>query len=266
MIKSLESFVDYTFQNGFFVSPDSLYKIKDIINNKLNDPDSIVKFTIERKDGFKFTTEDVLDIEREYNTEKDLIEKMTIWVDEHSKEVTTIFNIKTWESTIRISGLAKDITSLLYTDLKDYLLNDVFIFYKIDIKNIERYIPFLLMGLFFWRLIYTDRQIGNVKEILETDSVIEKLNYIIQRNDIQMWLTWNHSTTIIIFMILVLITILWISWWKIVNYIYPINIFYIGDQRKKYDKKRNLFRWIIWTIVVGLLVGLIVNWLSGKLF
>lgn len=267
-MKESLAFIEKSFNKWFIIKEESLYKIKDIIEKRLKEiskENLEVNFSIKRENWFMFTTTDISQIIEEYNWEKTLIKRIMIFVDdaEHKdsdKEIKIIFDDRI-NTSIDISWFNNDFTNLLYSDLEEYLFHAVLKLRKFSLKKKESIVALVIMPIFLLiTFLWIYSQQSKSKEIIANEDLSVKLNYLIEsRNDIYwIWpLFWKQMGILIVS----IIVIFWIVY--LYEHFYPKNIFYIWEQKNKYDQKkeqRKLFRSSI--VISWLLVGLLVARLS----
>lgn len=265
-MKLKQNYWDYNFKEGFFITEESLYKIKDIIEKRLKEiqiEKPTINFVIERKDWLMFTTTEINQIVNEYNWSKDFIVRVIIVYDTDEHKIALHFDPKE-ETNFYIEWFSKDFIILLSWDLKDYLHNDVLIFRKFNLKKRTKEILLIIMFLIFFYIFYSLYKINNIDltNILKSEDINEKLNFLIQyrKNQDQFIPLWF---ILIPFLLPILISLFAMFF----DYFYPRNIFYIWQVKKSYDKKVSFRNYIIWTIIIWwLLVWFLVNYFYSFLW
>ena len=249
-----QNYWDYNFKEGFLLSENSLYKIKDIIEKRLKEiwnENPLINFIVERKDWLMFTTNDVNQIISEYNWLKDSIMRIMIIYDNDNNKITLDFNpIK--DTNLNIEWFSKDFIILLSWDLKDYLSNYVLVFRKFDIKERNKEITIVILALILFYMFYSLYKINStdLTNILKSEDINEKINFLIQYKKNQDQLI---PPLLILSPFIVPIFIFWLTW--ILEYFYPRNIFYFWQSKINYDKKIERRKFFIGSFIISSIFG-----------
>ena len=284
------AFIEKTFKRGFILKEETLYKIKDIIEKRLKESskngskensqenskkasknDFNIIFSVKRNDWFMFMTSDIEKIVEEYNGKDKSINEIKIAASPKNflyfdEDIDVIFNKKSWV-TVRITWHNQDFVNLLYSDLEEYLSDSVLKLRNISLKKWT--FPAILLSIiaYLYYILFKNILIKpDIEEIIASDDIVEKLNFIIKKNQEIHWLGWEFISDLLI-IIGVIIIILCITYWY--DYFFPKNVFYLWEWKNIYNKRielrKNILRTIlIWWIIMWL-VELLLTWVFTKI-
>lgn len=106
---------------------------------------------------------------------------------------------------------------------------------------------------------------SSLKEILESPDLNLKLNYLIER-----YATSNQIASpvamVLITFTLIIVIIGSLPYERILNYIFPKNIFLLGKQIPLIEKRRKTNSNIFWVIIIGSTISVVVAYFTSKLF
>lgn len=284
------AFIEKTFKKGFILREENLYKIKDIIEKRIKENSKDVSkdnsqkgykkdsknyfniiFSVKRDDWFMFITPDIKKILEEHNWKDKSINEIKIAANPTNfiyfdEDIDIIFNKKSWV-TIRINWHSQDFVNLLYSDLEEYLSDSVLKLRNISLKKWT--LPAILLSIIFYLYYILFKKIlikPDVEEIIASEDVIEKLNFIIRKNQEIHWLWWEFMSEFLMVAVIIII-ILCITYWY--DYFYPKNVFYMWERKNIYNKRidlrKNILRTIvIWWIIMGVIVSRL-TWVFTKI-
>jgi hypothetical protein len=218
-----------------------------------------------------FITPDIKKILEEYNWKDKSINEIKIAANPTNfiyfdEDIDIIFNKKSWV-TIRINWHSQDFVNLLYSDLEEYLSDSVLKLRNISLKKWT--LPAILLSIIFYLYYILFKKIlikPDVEEIIASEDVIEKLNFIIRKNQEIHWLWWEFMSEFLMVAVIIII-ILCITYWY--DYFYPKNVFYMWERKNIYNKRidlrKNILRTIvIWWIIMGVIVSRL-TWVFTKI-
>ncbi|CAH3739767.1 hypothetical protein AI2668V1_2737, partial [Citrobacter freundii] len=258
--------VEFDFPNYFEVDEEKLRRIHSILKNRLPEEhkDSI-NFIIKRSDNFIYQTESINDIIKEPNDSTSKIDSVKIYHESEDLNVGISLSNKNGAS-INVLGENRDDVFLLSSELKEYISKEV-----ANIKGMKwlqaKNILFIMVIIFFGYVTYILSTIKTVdadtfKLALESTNLNDKLNYLIKKGNKELQIV--KILTPMFLLLLALVTSQLISFDKIINFIYPVNIFLFGKEKTLIEKKKRNRSNIFWVICVGGALSLAIAFFSTK--
>ena len=185
------AFVSHEFTKGFLLNEERIRKINNILHERLKtfNEEEKPEYKIYREDSFVYETINLNDIISEDNAGWQKILRITVSA-ECSDKLSLELDFDCDGTTLRIEGTDRDNVYLLFSDLREYLENEV---------NTVRHYPLarrlfttffllitmILISAFAFDLYTTPRLDRNdVEKILEMEDVHEKLNFLIENHDL----------------------------------------------------------------------------------
>lgn len=273
--------IDFDFKKGFLLEEDDILKINEIIKSRFNNlPKSILKYRIRRSDLNEYITDNLDVVLKEENCNGQEIVSFTFLAEsdttgkvyEYDYEYCLSVSFSKKEGTnLNISGIDRDLVFLLKSDLKNYLDNNVnkgfVINNKSEFKSKSILALMLLIMLTLVSFLFSiSSPETNIEDILKSLDVNEKLNYIIQKShdlSSKRINIYPYYTTGILGLSMLLIFFDLIP--KIITFLFPSNIFYIGKYMKIYDRKISFRNNIFWVVGIGLIVGIVASLVANRL-
>ncbi|MDO3404934.1 hypothetical protein QWI28_08560 [Citrobacter freundii] len=128
-------------------------------------------------------------------------------------------------------------------------------------------ILFIMVIIFFGYVTYILSTIKTVdadtfKLALESTNLNDKLNYLIKKGNKELQIV--KILTPMFLLLLALVTSQLISFDKIINFIYPVNISLFGKEKTLIEKKKRNRSNIFWVICVGGALSLAIAFFSTK--
>lgn len=266
---ALNAYVKQTFRKGFFITEESIIKIHDIITKRLKEKnlDGKLTYKVYRKDSLVYETADHQEITKEENSVRNSITRVEI----NHKCEHLLFKMsfaKDEDTHIEIETTEKDFAYLLFSDIKEYLTTEVLRFREFrfqDSKFEKALLPLLSMVMLlalFWMLDKPKLSDTEFRELLNSESTDNKINYLISNsrerlNSSKFWST----TSVLVFGSILLLAVV-----EIADSIYPRNVFYLGKETSRYDNLCSIRSKITWGIVISFAVstiaGLIVYYMT----
>ncbi len=260
----MKAYLNQNLKGGFLLSEENLIKLNDIISKRLKEKrlESELLYKVYRIDSLVYETTEYQKIVDEENSKRNLLIRVELTHESENLSFKLVFD-KAENSNIEIEGEEKDFTYLLFSDIKKYLTTEIIKFRSFKFKNIkiEMFLMPVIMMLFliFTLTLVAKPPVGDAefKEILNSDSIQVKLNYMLTagRNKIDLDKFWYMLiATTIIAIFLSLLT-------RILDKVYPTNIFYVGKEIIKYDKHCANRSKVIWGIFIALAISIIAGFL-----
>lgn len=260
------AYVNFVFKKGYLLDEEKLRKLYNIIHKRLSEKDLTDKLycRIFRKDSYCFSCNNIEDILKEDNWGPTTIGRLLIEID--SEQLQMAFDFDGSGTTLRIEGNDRDFIYLLYSDIKEFTQNEINVVNKIRIKESFPITMFMLLFLPFSIVLLVRDLFKKVPEnIINSTDIIEKLNYLINRNSAD---TTNLKSLYLLIPFILLAFIIPILLKKTLNYCFPYNLFLIGKQINFYEKRINIRGKIFWGIgiafIVSLAAGLVIYFIGGK--
>jgi len=128
------AFVEHSFRGGFLLDETRLRKLKDIIENReTRVSDSKIIYQVYRGDSYSYETESVDDVVNEDNEDWRRITRLDLRIalpdpedDDHQGALHFRLSFSYKEGCeLRISADDRDRVFLLFSDLRDYIQNEV---------------------------------------------------------------------------------------------------------------------------------------------
>lgn len=261
--------VDYDFKNYFEIDEEKLRRIHSIVKKRVGDSNAEgIVFHIKRIDNYTYTTTKIEDVVSEDNDSISKITSIELHYLDDTISASILFSGKIG-GTIRIKGEDRDNVFLLSSELKEYISNEVTIIKKWSLLEFRLLMPlvFIFSSLFvlYSASVFKPVVSSSLKEILESPDLNLKLNYLIER-----YATSNQIASpvamVLITFTLIIVIIGSLPYERILNYIFPKNIFLLGKQIPLIEKRRKTNSNIFWVIIIGSTISVVVAYFTSKLF
>lgn len=269
-MRKIGAYVKYNFDKGFLLDEEKLRKIHDIITTRVKEN---IEYHIYRNDSFSFKTTDIEDIFKEENSKWTKFNEIKMNINSNDFNFSLNFDEKT--VNLSIDGEDRDKVFLLYSELKDYISNDVCT-QRIIIKDTTDFfftfilfVPVALIALLiFSTRLQTSQEIDPdiITNVIKSDDIHEKMNFLIQlqikkNNEEEIF-----SYVAVIYLAILIIPILFRNQTvKLFIYIFPTNIFLFGKEIDNYNKKKELKNKIFWGIIIALMVSIVGGYILLKI-
>lgn len=262
--------VEYDFKNHFEIDEEKIRRIHSIIKARVPaETVSKIGFTVTRADNLIYLTFEINDVINESNDSISKITSLEINSKDDLLNLSVIFNDKSGAS-IRVTGEDRDNVFLLSSELKEYISKEVTTLKKwgiLDPKIMMSTMLLSFLAFFCYQLTTEVAKISeeSIKPLLDGTDINEKLNFLIERKINSSGIS---STTIVPMFLLLgfFIAITTLPMTKLIDFIYPRNIFMLGKQISIIEKKRKLKSNIFWVIFVGGVLSLTLTYFSSKIF
>lgn len=262
----MQAFFNEKFNKGFILSETELTKICDIIDGRIKEKNYLLKFRIHREDNILIHYDDKHSVLTEENSKTNRVSRLEIFSENQKFNINLVFD-KNDSVELSISSDDRDIVNLLSSDLRSYLKADVLILRSIKtIQFIKIIIPILMIAslaimTFFMYELTSVINPDEVNHILSSSDLHQKINYLITRNiDKNVSFETLRILPILSGSIILLFLSLIIPIRKVINYIFPVNIFYWGREKGRYDKHKEIKKQIIWGIIVAFIVSILAGY------
>ncbi|WBU47603.1 hypothetical protein PF050_13975 [Kosakonia pseudosacchari] len=262
----MAAIVEYDFPNYFEMDEEKIRRIHSILKKRIPDENhSDILFIVKKSDNFIFHTKNINDVINDNNDSTSKITSIEINYRSTSVDINVSLT-KIYGASINISGADRDEVFLLSSELKEYISKEV--------ANIRRFrwlksstILSLFMLIFLSYILYVFSTFKTVDSdalntVLESTNTNDKLNFLIQKNK-----ELPSSTTMLTPMFSLLCLMLLsqiIPFEKIINYLYPRNIFLFGKEIAIIEKKKRNRSNLFWVVGVGGVISLVVAYISVK--
>lgn len=294
---SMSAYVEYEFERGFILDEERIRRINEIIRTRLPTEDEhlVLNYAVYRSDSYVYMTQNVEDVIREDNGESQRIVRILASVQdarELPRFVAGFQSIRGLSEQLETSGLRtrlslnldfdtnkrsglyiqgedRDLVYLLYSDLRQYLIHEV---------NVCRYLSGFALRVtatsvlflsavtsivaYFVNLVASQIQSPEiVKSVLESQSVIDKLNYLISKNlEVYDILTGRALLPVLLLLFAGMLLALAAAaapsrfWYRFSTFIFPRNIFLLGKEIKRHADTQRRRSNLLWVVIVGFLL------------
>jgi hypothetical protein len=263
------AYVEHGFERGFILDEERLRKIHDLIENRISKyPTPLsLRYIVFRGDSFSYQTSSVDDVVNEDNEDWRAITMLELFASEE-EGFTFRLTFSKRGVFVRITGDDRDDVFLLFSDLREYIRNEVLSGWRIDrltarLLGLIFTILVLLGALYFYTRVTYDPHLFS--EALSTNDLAKKLNFLIQESA----RSYTGGRSILVLTGVLLVALLGGEGLPTVwNAAFPTNLFLFGKRKVTFDKRRRLLANIFWVVIVGLIVsalaGLFVWRLTSK--
>lgn len=278
----MAAFVDHSFDRGFLLSEEHIRKLHSLLVSRCAqlDPNCQPTYQVYRADNFTYKTQSIDDIIKEENSDWQQVVKLEAEIDNDNLELSLVFDKEGDNGHLHIEGDDRDVVFLLFSDLRQYLSNEVMTLRKITkIVNYLQAIPFLMMVILLITLAFEitapsppNNMEENASTALQASSVEEKLDFLItttvEERDPPAPSSRYFALLFLIAFALSPFLILsgprnFIV--KLVERLYPPNIFLIGREIERHEKRLRWRERIVWVIGIGILVNVAAAVIYGAL-
>jgi len=250
--------VKYESDKGFLFDEEKLRKINDIISKRIS---NTLEFFIFREDSYSYKTTNLEDIINEDNLKWARINEIDINVENEDFDLSLEFNEK--GTLLQINGSNRDDVFLLFSELKEYLSNEVCskgLTSKFILDAIPALAFIILLGVIVIDVLIDmgtpkfDEQL--VSNLMQSNEINEKINFLIQfetkSND-----TRPNIVIISLLPFLLIGIVFRESLTKFVLYFYPTNLFLFGKEIDRYKKRLDIRSKLFWVILIGTIVSIV---------
>ncbi len=268
------AFVNHEFEKGFFLDEEHLRKINDILVTRIQQDNLNCKplYIVYRADTFTYTTEDVQQILSETNAEYQKITRILVRLND--KEFSLNLDFDSLQNTkLHIEGDERDKVFLLFSELRQYLANEVNVLKKNFLDR--RYTKFFSLILFSIYMVWAFSNIFNsntnesANAVLASDEIKVKLNFLIERYTTNTFSKYNPTFYGLILVMLItmfdeyILKMLFVP----INYLFPSYLFLFGKEIDRHAKRTTLRQNLLWGVIISSVISLVtgfVIWMVTK--
>lgn len=267
------AYVKHKFKKGFVLNEEGLRKINDILSNRFKEHHEDLKpmYKVFRKDSFTYSTSNIDDVLKEENSISNEIKAISISC-ENTSGIEFQLDFEAGERTLLvIEGEDRDLIYLILSDIRNYLNDEVQVKRRLipdrfTMRMLMLILTMAFIMLFFVTLLNSMTSNGISEEVLISMTIEQKIDYLIQRNNglgssgnvlggktylvLGLWLG-----VMIVMMFGDTLTL------KVLNYLFPQNVFLIGKGIDRYEKQIGLRGKIVWTVFVGAIVSILAGFI-----
>ncbi|MEW6531014.1 MAG: hypothetical protein AB1473_09275 [Thermodesulfobacteriota bacterium] len=270
----MSAYIEHQFEKGFLLDEERLRRIVDIINRRASkaDPHVSAMFLVFKADSYTYETDRIEDVISEDNADWRRITRLEIRV-EHEDDLDLKLAFFDKGSTARLVGQDRDRVYLLFSDLREYLKNEVNVCWTIsEGMRAAASIAFMivivmaLMGAAFWGYSWYVQPERDVKAVLSSTELREKLDFLVERSVSRDKL--HLGTLIFLIGVPILLASIATDYFnRSLPFFFPANLFLFGAQKEKYERRKRMRGNIVWgvgiafviSVIAGLAVGVITN-------
>lgn len=209
-----------------------------------------------RGDSYAYETASVDDVINEDNDDWRAITRLDLRATQMDTfEFTLSFSNR--KPTLRIVGDDRDAVFLLFSDLKEYVTNEILASISIS-RDVERFVlPFgltLMMIVMFLVLGFSEMDGADFSFAVASQDPVVKLNFLIEdrRQSKE-----SASYAKLMPLLLILPVLLSFTIAPLARALFPSNLFLFGKQRNRFDARRRLLGNIFWVVIIGFVVSII---------
>lgn len=253
--------VEHDFQKGFLLGEEQLRRLHDIVQRRAKaiDPNFEVNYRVSRGDSYSYITNSVQDVVNEDNEDWRAISSLDVIVfSQDSFDFKLNFSKR--GISLRISGDDRDSVFLLFSDLREYIGNEVLVRRWINPEMLTLFWPIfsmiLVVGLtaHFLPALVSGADPAEYKKALQSSDVLEKLNFILSEKEFKL-----KGMNNIFYLMFLMVPVMFGGRWVVMGLdsIFPTNVFLFGKRKVVYEKRQKLLANFFWVIVVGAAVSTI---------
>lgn len=272
---------EHRFSKGFILDENKISRIHEVLIEKIatyqNHPE--IEFQIFKADS-SYITQEIQKVFKEDNSGDDKITELRIRVRNYNspKLFVSIYFGNNFSHTtyLEVEGDDPNLVSSIFYDLKQYLSNKVNVFKGFSrwIEPLAWFIPSLLAYL-WWvakgsispNKTYLSSQ--EINAVLKSSDSNKKIDFLI-RMLVEQQAEINKrsiSTLEIVISITfgILGGLLFLKLYEklinILKYLFPRNVFLIGEGRNKYEEIKSINKNIFWVIIIGFPISFLASWI-----
>jgi hypothetical protein len=264
-ITTLGAFVDNEFTKGYILDEERLRKINEILITRGSQIHNECQpmYKIYKADSFSYTTENLEKILQENNADWEKIERITIFMKYNDD---FLLNLDFGDENIKlhIEGKERDIVFLIFSEIKQYIGNEVAVIKPLITKKMKPFIPlfFSLIIVIFLMFSMFNNDTFTTKTSISKDNALGsqdinlKINYLIETQ------TDPSSAKSLPYLLIGMLFAMFIPvigvdfLLKPIRYLFPNHIFLIGKEIEKHKKRISLRQNLLWVVIIGTLVGI----------
>ncbi|SFQ14060.1 hypothetical protein SAMN05216229_11265 [Geopseudomonas sagittaria] len=265
----MPAFVEHKFEKAFLLTEENLRKIHELVRTRLEklSPPQNPEYRVYRGDSYSYTTENIQDVLNEDNDDWRSITRLEVLCQKiESFELRLEFSKSGVE--LLISGDDRDSVFLLFSDLREYMQNEVLLKRKAASNgSLIIFMVAILAILSFTIYSSTNASLANnpeeISQALTSSSELDKLDFLI--NDrASSSPSLKRSGGLIAIIALVIISLSGVTD-KIIDLAFPKNLFLFGKRKISFERNSKLLNNILWVVIVGFLVSMIAGLILWKI-
>jgi len=271
----MAAYVEHRFKRGFLLDEERFRKLNSIIQNRLSKLEPPLKhsFRVYRADSYSYETDKVDDVTKEDNPDWQRITRLQVKA-EHKDSLNLDLDFSDDGTFIKMVGDDRDAVFLLFSDLREYLQNEVNTGFRFT-ETTRRFLA-MLMPLFFivvspiiimFTLKMPEVDTDKVASLVAEEDLVTKINFLLERSLITQDSIFRKGPAlgfIIVMPILFILTITPLGE-KVCGFLFPSNLFLFGMQNQKFLRHRHLLANIVWGVIVAFVISLVAGLLVWKM-
>lgn len=271
----MAAYVEHRFKRGFLLDEERFRKLNSIIQNRLSKLEPPLKhsFRVYRADSYSYETDKVDDVTKEDNPDWQRITRLQVKA-EHKDSFNLDLDFSDDGTFIKMVGDDRDAVFLLFSDLREYLQNEVNTGFRFT-ETTRRFLA-MLMPLFFivvspiiimFTLKMPEVDTDKVASLVAEEDLVTKINFLLERSLITQDSIFRKGPAlgfIIVMPILFILTITPLGE-KVCGFLFPSNLFLFGMQNQKFLRHRHLLANIVWGVIVAFVISLVAGLLVWKM-
>jgi hypothetical protein len=263
------AFVDHKFSKGFLLDEERLRKLNNILVTRCQQlPDKCnPEYQVYRADTFTYTTDTIEQVLNEGNAEWQRMLRLIVSID--AGDILSLkLDFGEAETSLRIEGEDRDQVFLLFSELRQFLSNEVNILRSQPKEAVQTVVFGLMLTLvvvFAASLVFkyaAQTTMVSSETALASQDLAVKLDYLIEI-DIA-----RSEPPAVLWVLVAIMSIMTVALplrgtlAKLIGRFYPRSVFLLGKEIERHEKRQSLRHNILWGIVIssviGILTGLIV--------
>jgi hypothetical protein len=246
----MAAYVEEKFELGFILDEAKLRKIADVIESRTSRNSLLYK--VFRGDSYSYETIELGDVIQEDNDIK--------MIDSSDLDFSLVFSRD--GLSISITGEDRDSVFLLYSDLKEYIKNQVLKSQLISYDaapTVGLFISLTALSIVLYYMMHPLVNIDKeyINQILSSGDIHKKIDYMIYSK-----LRNEEAVKPFIFPVLMFIPFVFSARAirSIMKFVSPTNVFLFGHRKFKYEDKNSLISKIFWGVIVATCVSIVAGY------
>lgn len=264
----MPAFVEHSFTKSFLLDEERLRKLRDLIETRLTKLPAGPKleYKIYRGDSYSYTTVSVDDVAKEDNEDWRRITRLDLSADKKD-ELVFLLSFSDKGCDLRITGADRDTVFLLFSDVRDYVQNEIMVATAPQPKSVRGISSILLLGFMLLVMFFTFYRMGeseeHVKQALQSSDMAVKVNFLIARSHRDDSMGRGLGLWVLPGILVVsLITLGFTE--KLLKKVFPGNEFLFGKRKSTFTKRQHLISNIVWVGLVGLAVATVAGFIVWR--
>lgn len=256
--------VDYKLKKPFVLDEEKLRKIHSIIKRQLSDKinDKYV-FRVYRGDAYYYETNLLEEVIQETGEDWKQMTALIIRLNDDS-QISFYLSFSSKGANLAIEGKDRNDVFVLYSGIREYLEGEIQVRQGVE-KAIMVVVSIcivlaiygLIMVAYFKYSGYGNTEIEKKEIALHSSDIVEKINYLIQRN-----VTSSSSKTALSEIVIAVLSIFGILFAIsfLVNWLYshlPRNELLFGKRKDYFDSRKERLSKLFWIGIIGFLITII---------